>query len=115
MADTYQTLQLTNFSVEREPQLYYDDPDGQFVLKNDLIRAISSLRPGDFDPDAVVLQVDRLTGVDQGQVVETLLAIDWNDIDLPSDDDESDDDGDYNNHGPELTSQCQARIDALFE
>lgn len=113
MGESFQTLQLTNFATVREPALYYNDLDGQEAVRNDIFRAISLLRPSDFDPDAVILQVNRLTGVDQGQVVETLLILDWNDIDMPPDDDESDDD-DYSNK-PELTSHCQSRIDAMFD
>jgi hypothetical protein len=103
------TLQLTNFADIGEPQHYHDDSDGQEALTNDIMRAISRLRPSDFDPDGVILRVDRLTE-DHG---EPILTIDWNDIELPGEGDDSDDDEDYN-RGPELTSHCQSRIDSLF-
>lgn len=102
------TLQLTNFADIGEPQQYYDDSDGQENLTNDLMRAISRLRPSDFDPDGLILQVDRLIGDQE----ETLLTVDWNDIEIPEEDSDDDDDGYH--RGPELTSHCQARIDSLF-
>lgn len=114
MADSFQTLQLTNFTAVAEPQLYYDDSDGRETLKNDLLRAISRLRPSDYDPESLVFQVDRLTGVNQGQTIDTLLTIDWNDIDLPDDDNDDSDDDDHL-RGPELSTHCQTLLGSLFD